>query len=112
MTDVKAVVKADHCEPSCPCPETPTTQQDEPCMGTFTGAISGTVQMECCCCCPQLRTRTFHVDIGPRTLPALIAFLQNTTAAWENGGYVILAHSITDTGSNWLLGLTVGWYAP
>ena len=45
-------------------------------------------------------------------MPALISFLAATTTSWEAGGYVILAHSITDTGSNWLLGLTVGWYAP
>lgn len=107
--DVKAVVEQDCCKPDCPAP-TPQ-QTDEYCEGTLTGTINGTVRMEKCCC-PQLMTRTFIVDIGPRNLAALIAFLQSTVTAYETTGYLVLAHSLTDTGSNWLLGLTIGWYQP
>lgn len=105
------VVKQDRCEPQQPPPE-PTPQQTDPCVGQLTGSITGTVTMEnCCCCCPQLRTRTFIVPISPQTVPQLQTFMQNTVNSYEAQGFVVLAHSLTDTGAGWTLGLTIGWYA-
>ena len=95
----------------CCCPQEPPPSTDqEPCQGTLTGSISGTVTMDCCC--PRLYSRTFIVTIGPQSEGSLVAFLQNTVNSYENMGYVVLAHSLIDTGAGWVLGLSIGWYAP
>ena len=91
------VQKTDGCEPNEPAPQ----QETEYCEGTF--------KMEKCCC--KLNSRTFIVSIGPQTEPQLAAFTQNTVSNYEANGYVVLAHSLVDTGSGWLLGLTIGWTA-
>jgi len=102
MTD-DYTVKEDRCEPNMPCP------QPEPrdCEGDIT--LQGKLVMECCC--PQLRTKTFIINIGPQTEASLFTFLQNTVDSWESNGYLVMAHSLVDTGAGWGLGLTVGYYA-
>lgn len=113
MTDFKVQnkVTANSCEPSTPAP---TPQQEEPCEGVLTGRAHGCLEIEgkveMPCCCPQLRSQTFIVPINPQGIPQLQGFLQNTVTAYENQGYVILAHSLIDSGSGWVLGLTIGWY--
>ncbi len=68
----------------------------------------GTIELDCHC--PILKTKTFVLNVGPQTEATLLTFEGNTFAAWENAGYNIMAHSITDTGSGWLFVFTVGWY--
>jgi hypothetical protein len=63
------------------------------------------------CCCPTLRTRTFHLNIGPQSEASLIAFLSATTVAYESAGYLVMGHSVADIGAGWLLNLSIGWYA-
>lgn len=89
--------------PDCPAP---TPQQKEPCTGT----ITGTVQMECCC--PRLYTRTFALLLPPDFAANIQGTIQSTVNNYESNGYLVLAHSLTDSGGGWLLGLTIGWYAP
>ncbi len=101
--DVKIVVQQDHCEPDIPPP--PTTDQG-PCEGDI--QLAGRIVLNCECC--RLVSRTNIVNIGPQTEASLITFLQGTVNAYEGMGYVVLAHSLVDTGSGWLLGLTVAWY--
>ncbi len=102
--DVKIVVQQDRCEPDIPPPGT----QQEPCEADV--QLAGKLTMECCC--PRLYTRTQIVNIGPQSEASLINFLQGTVNAYETTGYLVLAHSLIDTGAGWALGLTVGWYAP
>jgi hypothetical protein len=104
MHKVQLKVDAKHCCPDCPAP---TPQQEEPCEADV--ALTGKLTMECCC--PRLYTRTFHTQLAPQSEAALLAYLAATAAAWEAGNYLLLGHSIVDTGSGWLFGLTVGWYA-
>jgi len=93
-----------HCEPSHPAP---VDHVDETCEAevTLSGKLHGLT-----CCCPHLVTRTFAIDVGPRTEAQLRAFNQGTANAWEAAGYLIQAHSLIDTGAGWMLLLTVGWY--
>ena len=102
--DPKLQQKTDACVPQVQCPQ----PQAEDCNAEvqLTGKL---MHMECCC--PRLYTRTYIIDIGPQTEPQLQAYLANTVASWENAGYLILGHSLVDTGAGWKLGLTVGWYA-
>ena len=104
--DVQNQMDNDCCKPDCPPPST----QDEPCTGTLSGAITGTVTMDCCC--PRLYSRTFILNPPPQTIAQLQTYLQNTVSAYENSGYIVLAHSVTDAGGGWVVGLTVAWYAP
>ena len=103
---LQVVQKADRCEPSEPAPQ---QQDQEPCQGTLEGSISGTLRMDCCC--PRLITRTFIIQLPPQQVSNLLQVLQNTVGAYENNGYMVLAHSLTDTGGGWMLGLTIGYYA-
>lgn len=102
MTDFDNVQGADCCKPSEPC-DPPTTQN------VCEGQITGVMTYECCC--PLLYTRSFIVNIGPQSEGALIAYLQSTVSAYEAANFRVIAHSLIDTGSGWVLGLTIGWYA-
>ncbi len=101
--NVECKKEATRCCPSTPPPD----PQAEPCMADV--ELTGKLTMECCC--PQMYTRTFFIQLGPQTEPQLNAFVNGTVAAWEGAGYLVLAHSIVDTGAGWMIGLTVGWYA-
>ncbi len=89
-----------HCEPQEPPPGT-----DDVCEGT----ITGTVRLECCC--PRLYSRTLQANIGPQAEADMANFIVATANSYEANGYVVLGHSLTDTGAGWRLFLTVGWYA-
>ena len=104
MSNVKAVAGQKGVTPSEKAPVvTQTDGESHPC--------DGTLKIECCCPpTPQIVTRTFHQNIGPQSEAALIAFLMATTTAWENAGYLILAHNATDIGAGWMFNFTVGWY--
>ena len=95
----------DDFHPDCPAP---TPQQEDPCEGDI--QLSGKLVYHCCC--PRLYTRTFILKLGPQTEPQLMTTAQGTVNAWEAGGYLVLAHSLTDLGSEWLFNLTIGWYGP
>ncbi len=99
MGDFKAavVLKGDHCHPQHRCPD---PHEHDHCEGT--------IKLDCHCA--KLRTQTFIVNIGPQSEPSLNSFLQTTVNAWEAAGFLILGHSLIDTGAGWMLGLTVGWY--
>ncbi len=101
----EVVLKPDHCHPSHPAPGQ-HDDHDEHCKGE----IQGTVTLHCDNHCHQLRTRTMIVAISPRTEPQLRAFELATFQAWENAGYLIMAHSLIDTGAGWSLTFTVAWY--
>ena len=101
---VEPVNQGDHCEPNVP----PPTTEEERCEADV--QLAGKLYLECCC--PRLYSETQIVNIGPQSEGDLQAFLQGTVNAYEGVGYVVLAHSLVDTGAGWLLGLTVGWYAP
>lgn len=92
------VKKGNGCGPSEPAPQ---QTNEEYCEGTI----------RIPCCCPKLMTRTFIVPIGPQTEPQVAGFMSTTVNNYEANGYLILGHSLVDTGAGWLLGLTVGWYA-
>ena len=102
--EVKAVLQDDCCRPDCP----PPTTENEPCEGDI--QLAGKIALECCC--PRLYTQTQIVAIGPQSEASLVTFLQGTVTAYETSGYLVLAHSLIDTGAGWALGLTIGWYAP
>ncbi len=101
----EVVQKPDHCHPSHPAPGQ-HDDHDEHC----TGEIQGTVTLHCDNHCHQLRTRTFVINEPPQTEVVSRAFEQNTFNAWENAGYLVLAHSLLDTGGGREFILTVGWY--
>ena len=102
--EVKPVIQND-----CACPDVPPpTTEQEPCEADI--QLAGKLFLECCC--PRLYTRTQIIQIGPQSEGNLQAFLQGTVNAYEGAGYVVLGHSLIDTGAGWLLGLTVGWFAP
>ena len=103
---VNPKVQQDGIHPDCPAP---TPQQQEPCEGEIMGTISGKLIYECCC--DRLYTRTFAIKVGPQTDDQVVATIQSTVSAWEANGYLVLAHSITDLGGSWLVGITVGWYS-
>jgi hypothetical protein len=108
LSKLAVVQKADHCAPSIPLP-TPTPQQVETCDSQFSGNLSGVIKMACCC--PQLRSRTFVVQVPPQVNPTYAGYLQATINAWEAAGYIMLAHHGIDVGGGWIFVFTVGWYA-
>lgn len=83
-------------------PNEPAPQQEEQ------EYCEGKIMLPCCC---KLQTRTQILNIGPQTEAQLITLLQTTVSNYEASGYLILAHSLIDTGAGWALGLTIGWYA-
>lgn len=95
----KNVEEKTHCHPHQPRPHDDHHDHHK-CHGHF----------ELDCHCPILKTKTFVINVGPQTEAALMAYQQNTFSAWENAGYNVMAHSITDTGAGWLFVLTVAWY--
>jgi len=99
------VVVDDHCHPDHPAPD-PGHDHDGDCKGV----IQGNVTLHCDNHCHRLRTRSFVINIPPQTEPAMRAFEQATFNAWENGGYLVMAHSIVDVGAGWNLSLTIAWY--
>lgn len=107
MTAHKVNLKAEatRCCPDCPAPNPQT--DEEPCIADV--ALTGQLTMQCCC--PRLYTRSFFTQLAPQTEAQLKTYGDGTVAAWEGAGYLIMAHSIVDTGAGWMLGLTVGWYA-
>ena len=108
--DVTNVTGADGCHPDMPAPEVPTTTGDgDEHPHNCHGHINGTVSLHCCC--PRLHSRTWAVEVGPRTEPQLRSYAASTLNAYEAAGYVVLAHSLVDAGAGWILTLTIGWYA-
>ncbi len=90
----------DHCAPSHAHEE--HHDEDNHCHGT--------VELKCNNHCHQLRTRSFVVNVPPQNEVQLRAFIQNTFNAWQNAGYLIMAHSVIDTGAGWTFAFTVGFY--
>ncbi len=84
-----------------PSEDAPQTQEQEYCEGK--------IMMPCCC--PRLYTRTQILQLGPQSEPDLQNLLQTTVSNYEASGYLVLGHSLIDTGAGWVLGLTIGWYA-
>lgn len=68
----------------------------------------GTLRIHCCC--PQLTTSTFTHDFGPQTEAQLLAAADSLLSAWEAAGYLVIAHSLVDTGAGWAMVITVGAY--
>ncbi len=99
MTDFNCehVLKPDHCHPKVHCPERHDVED-----------CTGTISLKCHC--PLLRTKTFVLALPPQTEAQLAAFETNTFNAWENAGFLVMAHSILDTGAGWGFAFTVGWY--
>jgi len=69
----------------------------------------GSIKLDCVC--PMLKTKTFVLNIGPQTEVSLNSFQVTTFNSWEVAGYLIMAHSLVDTGAGWGFAFTVGWYA-
>ena len=100
---VEAVKDGDAYKPNADAPGT----QDE--HELCEAEIQGMIKMPCCC--PRLYTRTQILSLGPQTEAQLVNLLQSTVSNYEASGYLVLAHSLIDTGAGWALGLTIGWYA-
>ncbi len=90
----------DHCAPSQP--QQHHEDHDDDCKGE--------IVLHCNSHCHQLRTRSFVINVAPQTEAQLRAFMQNTFNAWQNANYLVMAHSVIDTGSGWTFTFTVGYY--
>ncbi len=80
-------------------------------MTVCTGNITGTIQLECedeskCC---KLQSVTVVIEVSASTIVDLMNQVQSLANSYEAQGYPVLAHSMVDSGPNWVIGLTVGY---
>lgn len=80
-------------------------------MTTCSGTIQGTIQLECegenkfC----KLQSVTVVTEIVASTIADLMNQIQSLANSYESQGYPVLAHSMVDSGPNWVVGLTAGY---